>query len=63
MLQRLRAGPLPHISPRPEDYGLFLFGILGEAFPGTGDANNVALGGSVQGLRLSEEVARPLVPR
>ena len=53
LLARLRAGPLPGISPRPEDYRLTLFGVLGEVFPGTGDDHNVALGASVFGLRLS----------
>jgi hypothetical protein len=53
MLARLKAGPLPAISPRPEDYRLTEFGVLGEVFPGTGDAHNVAIGASVFNLRLS----------
>ena len=53
MLARLRAGPLPHISPRPEDYRLTEFGVLGEVFPGTGGDHNVAIGASVFGLRAS----------
>jgi hypothetical protein len=62
-IDELRAGPLPQISPDVEDYGLTLFGILGEVFPGPGDANNVALGASVERLRLSRIPARPLVVR
>lgn len=53
LLARLRAGPLPAISPRPEDYRLTLFGVLGETFPGTGSDHNVALGASVFELRAS----------
>lgn len=62
-IDELRAGPLPQISPHVEDYGLTLFGILGEIFPGPGDANNVALGASVERFRLSRVPARPLVAR
>ena len=53
LLARLRAGPLPAISPRPEDYRLTLFGVLGEVFPGAGDDHNVAIGASVFDLRAS----------
>jgi hypothetical protein len=52
-LARLKAGPLPAISPRPEDYRLTEFGVLGEVFPGTGEAHNVAIGASVFDLRLT----------
>lgn len=53
MLARLRAGPLPRISARPEDYRLTGFGVLGEVFSGTGDQHNVAIGASVFDLRLT----------
>ena len=53
MLLRLRGGPLPNISPRPEDYRITLFGVLGEVFPGTGSDHNVTLGASTTDLRLS----------
>ena len=62
-IDELRAGPLPHISANVEDYGVTLFGILGEVFPGPGDANNVALGASVERFRLSRMPARALVVR
>jgi hypothetical protein len=39
---------------RPEDYRVTSFGLLGEVFPGTGDAHEVALGASVTDLTLSE---------
>jgi hypothetical protein len=55
MLADLRAERLPHISPRADDYGLVLFGMLAEIFPFTGDANNVAMGGSVHGMTLMRE--------
>lgn len=51
LLARLRAGPLPTLSPRPEDYALGEFGVLGEVFPGTGDEHNVSMGASVFRLR------------
>jgi hypothetical protein len=54
LLGRLRRGALPHISDRPEDYRVTLFGVLGEVFPGTGTAHEVALGASVTDLRLAE---------
>jgi hypothetical protein len=53
MLERLRAGPLPGISARPEDYRITLFGVLGEVFPGTGTDFEVAIGAQVRDLRLS----------
>ena len=53
LLAQLRAGPLPTVSPRPEDWRITEFGVLAEVFPGTGDAHNVALGASVLGLKLS----------
>lgn len=53
MLARLKAGPLPAISPRPEDYRLTEFGVLGEVFPGTGSEHNVAIGAAVFDLRAS----------
>lgn len=62
-IAELRAGPLPQISPDIEDYGLTLFGILGEIFPGPGDGNNVALGASVERFQLSRIPRRPLVVR
>jgi hypothetical protein len=55
LLATLRAGALPQISPRPEDYRVRLFGVLGEIFPGTGQAHNVSLGASVTGLALTQE--------
>jgi hypothetical protein len=51
LLARLRSGPLPAISPRPEDYRVGEFGVLGEVFPGTGSEHNVAIGASVFNLR------------
>ena len=53
MLAQLRSGPLPAISPRPEDWRITEFGVLAETFPGTGDQHNVALGASVLGLQAS----------
>lgn len=50
-LAALRVGD-SRLSAEPADYRLTLFGVLAEVFPGTGDANNVALGGSVSGLAL-----------
>ena len=44
---------LPAISPRPEDYRITLFGVLGEVFPGTGRDYEVAIGAQVRDLRLS----------
>jgi hypothetical protein len=63
-LARLRAGPLPAISAEPSDYRLTLFGVLGEVFPRSGNADNVSLGASVSNLTLREiprwsSVARP----
>lgn len=54
MVQRLRSTSLPGLSPRPEDYRVTSFGVLGEVFPGTGTAHEVALGASVLDLRLEE---------
>ncbi|MET0441194.1 MAG: hypothetical protein ABW071_04340 [Casimicrobiaceae bacterium] len=54
MLVRLRRESLPALSPRPEDYRVTLFGVLGEIFPGTRTANEVGLGASVTDLTLSE---------
>jgi hypothetical protein len=59
LLATLRAGPLPQISPHPEDYRVMLFGVLGEIFPGTGQDHNVSLGASVTGLALTQ--ARPIM--
>jgi hypothetical protein len=53
LLAQLRAGPLPAISPRPEDWQVTEFGVLGEVFPGTGDEHDVALGASLVDLRLA----------
>lgn len=53
LLAQLRAGPLPAISPRPQDWHVTEFGVLAEVFPGTGDQHNVALGASVLDLELS----------
>jgi hypothetical protein len=53
MLVRLKAGPLPNISTRPEDYRVTLFGVLAEVIPGTGTDFEVAIGGQVKDLRLS----------
>jgi hypothetical protein len=53
MLVRLKAGPLPNISTRPEDYRITLFGVLGELIPGTGTDYEVAIGAHVRDLRLS----------
>jgi len=63
LLVRLKSGPLPQISDRPEDYRVLLFGVLGEIFPGTGDAHNVSLGASVAGLALLQEPPRTLQAR
>jgi hypothetical protein len=54
LLARLRRTSLPAISPRPEDYRVTLFGVLGEVFPGTGTAHEVALAAGVTDLRLAE---------
>jgi hypothetical protein len=53
-LELLRAGPLPGISGDPADYRILSFGLLAEVFPGTGDEDNVSLGGSVTDLVLRE---------
>ncbi|APV49455.1 hypothetical protein BWI17_07025 [Betaproteobacteria bacterium GR16-43] len=53
MLLRMKSGPLPNISTRPEDYRVPLFGVLVEVFPGTGSDHNVTFGGSVTDMRLS----------
>ncbi len=53
LLARLRAGPLPSISARPEDYRIVAFGILGEVFPGTSNDHNVSIGASVSEMRLT----------
>jgi hypothetical protein len=53
LLARLRNGPLPAISPRPEDYRVTLFGVLGEVIVGTGNEHNVMFGASVSDLRLT----------
>jgi hypothetical protein len=53
LLARLKAGPLPAISSRPEDYSVLSFGVLAEVFPGTGGDHNLSFGGSVRDLRLS----------
>ena len=53
ILLRLKSGPLPNISARPEDYRITLFGVLGEVGPGTSADHNVTLGGSVTDLRFS----------
>jgi hypothetical protein len=53
MLARLKAGPLPALSARPEDYRITLFGVLGEVIPGTGTDYEVAIGAHVRDLRLS----------
>jgi hypothetical protein len=63
MLQRLKSGPLPRISDRPEDYRVLFFGVLGEVFPQTGDAHNVSLGASVTDLALTQEPPRPMPAR
>jgi len=52
LLELLRAGPAPGISGDPADYRVLSFGLLAEVFPGTGDADNVALGVSVSDLAL-----------
>lgn len=52
LLATLKAGALPQISARPEDYRILLFGVLGEIFPGTGNDHNVSLGASAAGLAL-----------
>jgi len=54
MLARLIDEAEPSISPRPEDYRVTLVGVLGEIFPGTGTAHEVALAASVTELTLSE---------
>jgi hypothetical protein len=61
MLARLIRDALPGISPRPEDYRITLFGVLGEIFPGTEPAHEVALGASVTNLTLAETY-RPVAP-
>jgi hypothetical protein len=61
LLARLIRESLPGISPYPEDYRITLFGVLGEVFPGTGTEDEVALGGSVTDLALSE-TWRPVAP-
>jgi len=63
MLLRLKSGPLPQISDRPEDYRVLLFGLLGEIFPETGDAHNISLGASVTDLALTQEPPRRIPGR
>lgn len=63
MLAALRAGPMPQLSPRPANYRVTSFGVLAEAFPGTGTAHEIVLGGSVTGMALREQPFRPLVSR
>ncbi|HEX3096693.1 MAG TPA: hypothetical protein VHQ02_03185 [Usitatibacter sp.] len=63
MLQRLKSGPLPQISDRPEDYRVLFFGVLGEVFPETGDAHNISLAASVTSLALTQEPPRPMPAR
>jgi len=53
LLAQLRAGPLPNISPHPEDWHVIEFGVLAEVLPGTTDEHNVAMGTSVLDLQLS----------
>jgi hypothetical protein len=45
-------GRQPELSADPSDYGITFFGVLAEVFPGTGDADNVSLAGSVASLAL-----------
>jgi hypothetical protein len=54
MLASLARDALLDISPRPEDYRVTLFGVLGEIFPGTDNSHEVLLGASVARLALSE---------
>jgi hypothetical protein len=54
VLESLRAERQPELSPDPSDYSVTFFGILAEVFPGTGEADNVSLAGSVAGLTLRE---------
>ena len=54
MLAELGHTALPGVSLHPEDWRITSFGVLGEIFPGTGSAHEVALGASVTGLSLSE---------
>ena len=63
LLARLRAGPLPQISPRPANYRVLSFGVLGEIFPGTGSDHDVAIGASVSGMALRESFTSPKRPR
>ena len=63
LLARLRAGPMPQLSPRPANYRVLSFGVLGEVFPYAGDANNVILGGSVVDMALREVPLRKLSVR
>jgi hypothetical protein len=53
MLAAMRSGPQPQLSPRPEDYRISLFGVLGEVLPMQGSEHNVSMGGSISGLKLS----------
>lgn len=61
LLGRLNRDALPNISPRPQDYRVLLFGVLGEIFPGTGSAHEVSLGASVRNLALAE-IYLPVAP-
>ena len=54
MLARIERETQLGLSLRPEDYRVTLFGLLGEIFPGTGNASEVGLGASVTDLMLSE---------
>lgn len=63
LLATLRASGLAQLSPDPTDYRVMLFGVLGEVFPGTGDANNVAIGASVSNLALSRVPPRIVTRR
>jgi hypothetical protein len=54
LLATLRQSSLPSISPRPEDYRVTLFGVLGEIFPGTTPDHEVGLAAGVTDLKLAE---------
>ena len=54
VLDDLRTMRQSELSPDPADYRITFFGVLAEVFPGTGDADNVSLAGSLAGLSLRE---------
>ena len=51
LLAKLRESR-PAFSPDPADYEITVYGLFAEVFPGTGNDDNVAIGGSFRNLRI-----------